>query len=182
MSKTFDINTLSESTGVNVRTIRYYLAEGLLPPPEGRGPAASYGPGHRDRLRLIRRLQDAHQPLAAIRTHLEALDDAGVAASLAEAADPEAPTPSRSAQDYVREVLVRSRAGASLPPKPAPSVLLSEPAVGSDTEKLPPRSTWERISIHPDLELHVRRPLARADQRRLDELLDQARRLFGFHP
>ena len=44
----------------------------------GRGSAAVYGPGHRDRLR---RLQEAHLPLAAIRTHLEALDDAGVAAA-----------------------------------------------------------------------------------------------------
>jgi DNA-binding transcriptional MerR regulator len=50
-----DINALSRETGINVRTIRYYLAEGLLPSPAGRGPAATYGVGHRDRLRLIRR-------------------------------------------------------------------------------------------------------------------------------
>lgn len=75
---------MSRETGINARTIRYYLAEGLLPPPAGRGPAATYGVGHRDRLRLIRCLQDAHLPLAAIRTQLEALDDAGVAAALVE--------------------------------------------------------------------------------------------------
>jgi hypothetical protein len=45
--------------------------------------------------------------------------------------------------------------------------------------RLPARSTWERIALHPDLELHVRRPLAYADQRRLDELLEQAQRIFG---
>ena len=38
MNDAIDINTLSRDTGINVRTIRYYLAEGLLPPPSGRGP------------------------------------------------------------------------------------------------------------------------------------------------
>jgi hypothetical protein len=41
------------------------------------------------------------------------------------------------------------------------------------------RSTWERITLHPDIELHVRRPLARADQRRLERLLADAQRLFS---
>lgn len=56
--------------------------------------------------------------------------------------------------------------GPVLPPVPASPRFLA-------------RSTWERIALHPDLELHVRRPLAHADQRRLDELLEQAKRIFG---
>ncbi|WP_295403795.1 MerR family transcriptional regulator [uncultured Thiocystis sp.] len=175
MNTELDINTLSQQTQVSVRTIRYYLAEGLLSS-VGRGPTASYGAGHRDRLLLIRRLQDAHQPLAAIRTYLEALDDAGVAAALAE------PSPSRlvptatSAQDYVRQVLAKT-APPSCPP--APVMAPTQNTADAPRIPLPARSTWERIALHPDLELHVRRPLARADQRRLDELLEQARRLFG---
>jgi DNA-binding transcriptional MerR regulator len=184
MAETFDIKHLSEVTGVSVRTIRYYLAENLLPPPQGRGVAAVYGPGHRDRLRLIRRLQDAHQPLAAIRRQLEALDDAGVAAALAEP-EPPAPQPAvadaGSAYDYVRQVLADSKTASGrlrerhrAPPgtEPGPAPILSEPM----------RSTWERIVLTPDLELHVRRPLARADQRRLDALLVEARRLFPGGP
>lgn len=171
MNDALDINTLSRDTGINVRTIRYYLAEGLLPPPSGRGPAAIYGPGHRNRLRLIRRLQEAHLPLAAIRTQLEALDDAGVAAALRAPTCTENRAPA-TASEYVRQVL----ASASKPvPTPPDSVSPPMPA----SARLPARSHWERIVLHPDLELHVRRPLARADQRRLDELLEQVRRIFG---
>ncbi len=47
MNEARDINTLSRETGISVRTIRYYLAQDLLPPPAGRGPAATYGSGHR---------------------------------------------------------------------------------------------------------------------------------------
>lgn len=195
MNESLDINALSRETGINVRTIRYYLAEGLLPPPSGRGPAATYGAGHRDRLRLIRRLQDAHLPLAAIRTQLEALDDAGVAAALVEPqflAEPEPVT----AYDYVRQVLAKAKqppgpaAGPSgtgpapATPRsgqaPAPIAGLTPPlATGpAPAPRKPARSTWERIVLHPDIELHIRRPLARSDQRRLEELLEKAQRLF----
>jgi DNA-binding transcriptional MerR regulator len=175
MNENIDINALSRETGINVRTIRYYLAEKLLPPPAGRGPAATYGPGHRDRLRLIRRLQEAHQPLAEIRRQLEALDDTGVAAALAEPSTSEQTAPA-TAYDYVRQVLTRhpqprDEQAASPKRQTAPS----QPA----STRLPARSTWERIALHPDIELHVRRPLARADQRRLDVLLEEARKIFG---
>ena len=40
------------------------------------------------------------------------------------------------------------------------------------------RSTWERIPLAADLELHVRRPLDRETNRRLDRLLAFARELF----
>jgi len=171
MNDALDINTLSRDTGINVRTIRYYLAEGLLPPPSGRGPAATYDPGHRDRLRLIRRLQEAHLPLAAIRTQLEALDDAGVAAALTAPSRTEGRAPA-TASEYVRQVLASASEPVAVPPSP---VLQPVPA----SPRFPARSTWERIALHPDLELHVRRPLAHADQRRLDELLEQAKRIFG---
>lgn len=39
------------------------------------------------------------------------------------------------------------------------------------------RSQWERIPLGPDVELHVRRPLTRETNRRVDKLVDLARRL-----
>ncbi|RKT38048.1 MerR family transcriptional regulator [Thiocapsa rosea] len=172
MNETLDINSLSRTADVPVRTIRYYLAEGLLPSPNGRGPAASYSREHLDRLRLIRRLQDAHQPLALIKSRLAGLDPAGVAQALAEVEGAVSNEP-RSAADYVRRVMARSSQGETIPETP--------PTHGADeaaASKTPTRSTWERITLHPDIELHVRRPLARADQRRLEALLEQAKRLF----
>ena len=180
MTDSLDINTLSRETGVPVRTIRYYLAKGLLPS-AGRGPAASYGPGHRDRLRLIRRLQDAHQPLGVIGDKLKVLDDAGVAAALAEPGAAAEATGPATAYDYVRQVLGQSPR-PSEPPADAARPELSAATVPPPTALQPHRSTWERIALHPDIELHVRRPLARADQRRLDALLEQAQRLFNAEP
>lgn len=197
MNDTLDINALSQESGISVRTIRYYLAQNLLLPPFGRGPAAVYGPGHRDRLRLIRRLQDAHLPLSEIRKQLQAMDDASVARALVTPATTVAP-PAVSAYDYVRQVLAQAKtppgvqdattaAPGDIPPaalaNPAPSGLGAAPAAPPAPNntlgpRKPQRSNWERIALHPDIELHVRRPLARSDQRRLDELLDLAMRLF----
>lgn len=171
MQDNLDIRTLSRDTGISIRTIRYYLTEGLLPPIIGRGKGARYTPGHRDRLLLIRRLQDAHLPLAAIRAQLDSLDDAGVAALLANP-QPETPAASpTSAADYVRQVLNATTHSPQPPP-----LVSAPPAI--DYDRLP-RSHWERLTLHPDIELHIRRPLSRADQRRLDTLLEQARRLFS---
>jgi hypothetical protein len=41
------------------------------------------------------------------------------------------------------------------------------------------RSTWERISVVPDIEIHVRRPLAPRAVKKLDVLLRMARDLFS---
>jgi DNA-binding transcriptional MerR regulator len=175
MIENVDINTLSRATGVSVRTIRYYLAEGLLPPPQGRGPAASYNREHLDRLRLIRHWQATHQTLSDIKERLIGLDALGVARALAEL-DGEAQVAPRSAADYVRQVLADTGQGAS-----PPSVATPPPSAERRTRmsRALERSTWERISLHPDIELQVRRPLSRADQRRVEALLEEAKRLFS---
>jgi hypothetical protein len=120
-------------------------------------------------------LQEAHLPLAAIRAQLDALDDAGVAAALTTAAGAEPAAPATAA-DYVRQVLAGAGESPSASAQPVPPL---KPSGGS---RLPARSTWERIALHPDIELHVRRPLARTDQRRLEQLLEQARRIFAVEP
>ncbi|MFL6161660.1 MAG: MerR family transcriptional regulator [Jatrophihabitantaceae bacterium] len=60
------IDELASRTGLTVRTIRFYAAEGLLPAPIRRGRLAYYGPPHRMRLEFIRELQDYGYTLAAI--------------------------------------------------------------------------------------------------------------------
>lgn len=51
------IEQLAAESGMTVRTIREHRARGLLPPPEVRDRVGYYGPGHVDRLRVIRELQ-----------------------------------------------------------------------------------------------------------------------------
>lgn len=109
------IDELAEQVGVSIRTIRYYISEGLLPGPESRGKSAQYGMEHLVRLRLIRQLVDERLPLRDIRVLLASLDVAGQEKLLRRYQDDStsseavvAPAPS-SAQSVIESVLRRSR-------------------------------------------------------------------------
>lgn len=64
------IDELAMTTGMTVRTTRYYASLGLLPPPVRKGRMAYYGPEHLARLELIRALQEHGFTLAAIERYL----------------------------------------------------------------------------------------------------------------
>ena len=81
---------LEAQTGVNARTIRYYITQGLLPPAHGRGPSATYDLGHLLRLRAIQQLKASYLPLDEIKSRLSDLGDDAIAALLEiETAPPE---------------------------------------------------------------------------------------------
>ena len=95
--------------GVPVRTVRFYITEGLLPGPGARGRGASYGREHLLRLRLIRRLAERRVPIAEIRETLTRLSTSEVAALLEEesrkAAELRADAPGDLAPAYVAALL-----------------------------------------------------------------------------
>lgn len=62
----YTINELSELTGFPRRTIRYYIQEGLLDPPAGRGRGGFYNDSHMSKLLTIKALQERGLSLAAI--------------------------------------------------------------------------------------------------------------------
>src|SRR5215213_5876775 len=98
--------TLSELTAaadVSIRTVRYYIAEGLLPPPEGSGPGSSYTRGHLDRLRVIQRLKEAYLPLKQIRRRLSGLADDEVRSLLAAERDQGGPIASPTSETLYDE-------------------------------------------------------------------------------
>jgi DNA-binding transcriptional MerR regulator len=95
------LGELTDAARVSVRTVRYYIAEGLLPPPEGTGPGSAYTQGHLDRLRLIQRLKEAYLPLKEIRRRLSGLGDEDVRRMLADEERREQSIPSSgSAMSY----------------------------------------------------------------------------------
>ena len=160
---------LAQQSDVSQRTIRYYIQFGLLPAPEGAGPKARYGRGHLGRLRLIRMLQDRHLPLNAIRkvlaqrteTELERIGETSGSQSRS------------SALGYVMSLLEST---------PKQGGLFDRSVQRLEAEGAEPpaesRSHWERIRLTADIELHVRRPLSKPDNRRLEELLRHFRQLF----
>jgi DNA-binding transcriptional MerR regulator len=233
----YSLADLARLADVTPRTVRYYVAQGLLPSPEAAGPATRYTEGHLARLRLIKRLQRDHLPLAEIRARLERMGDEEVLAAAA-ALDPVAPDPSLDRQetlDFVRGLmrqggvrpsvaeavtpyevaarpapalrvpsLLKRLERAAMPAVPAmeevssdiaPEALPAAPMAAPPDAGPPPasaspaapaapsrtaadRSTWERLVISPDVELHVRRPLDRQTNKRVDQLERIARELF----
>jgi DNA-binding transcriptional MerR regulator len=230
----YSLSDLARLADVTPRTVRYYVALGLLPSPEAAGPATRYGEGHLARLRLIRRLQRDHLPLAEIRIRLERLADDEIMAAVS-ALDAREPDPSQDPGDtlaFVRSlmqqagirptVVERSPApgvsvhrvamaesldeawaeAAAVPPPaaaappgaavvppqfrrassaPVAPISSAEPAPASSPRPGPDRTTWERLVISPDVELHVRRPLDRTTNKRVDQLERIARELFEDH-
>jgi DNA-binding transcriptional MerR regulator len=57
--------------GVSRRTVRYYVQEGLIPPPRGLGRAATYGRAHLERLLRVKELQERGLTLEEVRREVE---------------------------------------------------------------------------------------------------------------
>ena len=199
----YSLTELADLAGVTPRTVRYYLAQGLLPAVGQTGPGSKYGADHLDRLRLIKRLQAEHLPLAEIRHRLEGLDPETIRDL---AGGPEPAPPPGSALDYLRTVLgtkttvrpptqpmaappaaegvpLYSRLSMASPAQDAPAIALALPAATTTATPPPPptpsieRSQWERIVLAPDVELHLRRPLSRSQNKQVDRLVTIAREL-----
>lgn len=69
MSKNYTLLELAEKSGVSARTIRYYIAEGMLPRPP-MGPTAFYMEDHLDLLRRIQEGKAKGWSLSQIKTDL----------------------------------------------------------------------------------------------------------------
>src|SRR5690349_18596297 len=67
----FDLKELCEAGNVTERTVRYYIAEGLLPPPVGIKSQSRYTTAHLERLQLIQSLKEKDFSLRQIKTLLE---------------------------------------------------------------------------------------------------------------
>ena len=79
---TYTISELAKRAGVTTRTVRYYCAEGLLPPPDATGRYAAYSETHLCRLRLIARLKSAYLPLSEIKSRIASLTTEEILAQL----------------------------------------------------------------------------------------------------
>jgi DNA-binding transcriptional MerR regulator len=64
--KKYSIKDLCELTGFTRRTIRYYVEQGLINPPSGRGRGGFYFDTHLNLLKKIRSLQEKGYTLSSI--------------------------------------------------------------------------------------------------------------------
>lgn len=141
------INELAMRVGVTPRTVRYYITEGLIPPPAGGGQHRVYNEEHLLRLQAIRRLKEAYLPLDEIRRQL-------AGASLVELrriAESQPSKPPSSALEYVNSLLSAQAPHARLA---EPRLRLAEPASPARPAPAPAEGLWRRVPLAPGVELH----------------------------
>ena len=207
-SQTMTLAELTEAADVSTRTVRYYIAEGLLPPPEGAGPASVYTAGHLARLRLIQRLKAAYWPLKEIRRRLAGLSDAEVEAALEEGdltpevASSRADAAMAPARDYLAVLEQRAKYRSAAPARrapmsPSPAVSFPgapHPGTSEDRESvrdldlvpdphlLPDveaGSLWRRIPLGEDAELVISERAYTRHRERIEWLIRWARKVFA---
>jgi DNA-binding transcriptional MerR regulator len=158
MDENIQIGELAEKAGVSVRTIRYYIEEGLLPAPAQQGRYAIFDEGYINRIRFIRRLKETYLPLKEIRELVNRLSDDEVKAMLSG----ESPTPAEarplqvreSASEYIASLL-QSRPQAPQPSRRMPPPQAVKPAPLPETgeaEKKSPDVLFQMSppSVHED--------------------------------
>ena len=68
VSKRYSLRELADKAGIPGRTLRFYIARGLLPGPDKAGRNAEYGEKHLAQLQRIRELQSQGHTLSEIVT------------------------------------------------------------------------------------------------------------------
>lgn len=188
---------LAATSGLEARTIRSWVAQGLLPAPLNRGPAARYPADTLERVLAIRAMRDVlGMPLAEIRKELLVASPEQIRAYASRVQGREqevsfsmrelrAAPPESSALDYIGAIRARAEVAVALPdPGAAPAT--APPALGFEAleHRLgghlePARKAraeeWFRILITPDVELTVRAPLDAEQRVRLERCADLIR-------
>ncbi len=192
------LSELATASGVEARTIRSWVAQGLLPAPLNRGPAARYPAETLERILAIRAMREAlGMPMAEIRKELlvasherieaYALKAKGMApmGAITSTSAPDA----ASALDYIGSLRAQI---AATPAKAAPALPTSTspirpPAHGFEAlenrlgegRRRPTRKSlaeiWLHIPVTPDVSLSVRGPLEAEQQVQLERCADYIR-------
>ena len=191
MNDELTLEDLVNISGLPIRTVRFYIQEGLLPGPDSRGKNARYTEGHLERLEWIQRLKEHHRPLREIRILLNNMTPREIKALLdgqekmqeylsnfnvkGEDAIDHLPV-GNSALDYIRSV--EGKEGKTQEATD-PTVNLNLSASASvSPSSIDIRESWQRIVIGDGIELNLKLPIRSEDKARIDELIAFTRRLF----
>lgn len=152
------------------RTIRYYLSEGLIPPPsEKKGTASVFSYVHLLALLAIKKLQAEHLSIRQIKEILADKDVKELETLLGvDAEDDERKSGRNEAQEYLESLLgapqrrQREMSGASPPLSPSkplfsrvPLPSVATPSAAAPLVKPTKAQSWEHFEIADGLELHV---------------------------
>jgi DNA-binding transcriptional MerR regulator len=176
----YSLDELSNEADVTPRTIRYYIAEGLLPPPESAGRNARYTQEHLDRLRLIAQMKEQFLPLKEIRRRIHSSPHEHVTREpprtrQVRAAESRRPRDLSPAQDYVAHALEESNAHyAARQSRPRPDIRSRE-----NRRAYEMRRSWKRIPISDDAELLITNDAWERRGEQIEAAIDWIRRMLN---
>ena len=187
------IEEVSQRTGIPIRTIRYYIVEGLLPPPVSKGRNAWYEEMHVERLNLIQRLKKEFMPLGEIRNRLNNLNDEQIRDAnrnyeLSQT-NSKLPYPNRSSEELFQEKM-------ALTPSSEPdsvSAYINE-IMDANTPDLdfnqaflitqnlrpaPQMDEWKKVILAEGIELHLDSKSYQRNRKAVEILVELARLIFN---
>jgi len=159
------------------RTIRYYMAEGLVQTPEEKqGTASVFGYLNLLQLLTVKKLQAEHLPIRKIRELVAGKNEVELEMMLGVRGGA---TRKTEAKQYLETLLSSApsqpllETSAAAPPPPAPQAAAATQS-----------HSWQRVEIEPGLELHVRSdyappPTSARTKSLLEKAIHRLRRLRG---
>jgi len=201
MTDELTLEDLASQSGLTLRTLRFYMQEGLLPGPDTRGKYARYSQQHLERLELIRRMKDLRLPLQEIRQLIDNMtpeemsqlrryqDEIVQKLNINKYAMDETreinEKPS-SALDYIHSIqVVQENVRAYQQAKePTPLANAIRPKIHKQIEPATPQpsagqETWRRIQLADGIELNVREIGDQHEQQQLEQLIQSVRKLIS---
>jgi DNA-binding transcriptional MerR regulator len=198
MNNDLTLEDLASHSGLTLRTLRFYIQEGLLQGPDTHGKYAKYSQQHLERLEMIQRLKNLRLPIKEIRHLLNNMtadeisqirqyqDDLNPVYSinkLESISDSSTASPGSSALEYLRNLETGQKninTYSSTPaikkparvPRPAPVYKHQVYAKGD-------QESWKRIVIDDGIEFNVREPIDMDEELKVRKLIEYARALFG---
>jgi DNA-binding transcriptional MerR regulator len=173
----YTVSDLESLTGINRRTIHFYVKEGVLPAPQGAGGGARYGEEHLLRLQLTRDLQKSHLKLSGIKEAMDRLSLEQMRVMAKKAGSPSKPWDMHALEGWVESRVHRGIEG------PAWNRSMLDLVGGSSASKSPRRAdekipsageSWERIRVAEGFEVLLRSDLAESYRRLVREMAARA--------
>ena len=200
MTEELTLEDLATQSGLPLRTLRYYIQEGILQGPDTRGKYASYSQQHLDRIELIQRLKRLRLPLQEIRHLLENMSPEEVSTVRQyqdilklqvkqpvrlDRSEFLSSQPRSSALEYIRS-LEQGRENLRALTSNIDSSASAPPAAampGKNQQKFnyqtdDRQENWTRIVLREGIELNVRTPMGADEKARVARLIEFARNLF----
>ncbi len=138
------------------RTIRYYLAEGLIQPPEEKqGTASVFGYLNLLQLVAVKKLQAEHFPIRKIRELVAGKKEQQLEGLLGIGGQSSQKSSANEARRYLESLLTPS--SQATPAEPLRSGASAKQMSATPTRPEPEGTgSWQRLEIEPGLELHIR--------------------------